>query len=116
MNAFEINKRINEIVDALNALEYEKEESLELNGALFPEMYVDFVNDERAADGNSEEYVPSESELSEIQAACDRNCSTLKRIEEEQSALKGEYFSITGTNPHLSEATNRYMRSWYEKL
>ena len=103
------NDKLNNIIDALNELEAEKED-LELCGATTVDMALDFMQDE-------EDYQePTAEELEKIRITCDYNADQLNRIEEKQNDLRLEYFLLTDVYPFRNDATMRYQRDIYREM
>lgn len=111
MDKREWDKRLDEIIDELNALELDRDD-LEGDGAFSLEMALDY-----RADSQYEDCVePTPDEIEKIKVECERNVKKVVRIDEAKQRLFEEYDELTGTTPHLYDVTNTYARSWHEKF
>ena len=107
------NERLNEIIDEMNSLEYERD-NLEGLGAIDLEMALDYRADMWEGDYN--DYTPpTPEEIEQIKAECERNRAKVWAIDDKLDALRDEYYEMTGTTPHHYYLTHTYARSWHEK-
>jgi len=103
------NKRLDEIIDELNALSFEYN-SL---GPISLEMALDYRAD--AWEGAYEDYPePTPEEIEAMRIDAERNCARAHDIDDRMIALRDEYEDITGVWPHFYDVTNTYARSLHE--
>lgn len=106
MTTLEKVQRLNAIIDELNALEAEKED-LPLFGATDEEMALDFLRDSDA---------PTIPDPDTLRNTCAQNLQWLTSADEKRSELFAEYQALTDAAPDYHDATNRYARSFRERL
>ena len=91
------SNRENEIIDELNELAFERENT----GDYILAVVVDSREDEGLPPFTPEE-------LDAARKECDENCDKVNAIEKAMDKLLEEYRSITGKSPHYNELTDRF--------
>lgn len=103
------NKRLDEIVNELNALSVEYNEL----GPTSLDMAIDYRAD--SWEGAYEDYPePTPDELKSMEKEAKRNCARACEIDDRMDELRTEYEEITGVWPHFYEVTCTYARSLNE--
>ena len=104
------NRRLDEIIDQLNALEREHDDL----GPISLDMALDYRADEW--EGAYEDYPePTPEEIEAMRVDAERNESRLEEIESQRVALIDEYVTATGLAPHLYSVSGTWDRSTRER-